>query len=80
MPHDPDATVSVKLKNLNEIASSDDKRQLPQTLRRVRRLREVESLDRGAANVLKDLSKRTNLTPVEEGLLSWIENYYRVTE
>ncbi|MGL4623135.1 hypothetical protein [Chroococcidiopsis sp.] len=75
-----DATLSVKLENLNEIASSDDKRQLPQTLRRVRRLREVESLDRGAANVLKDLSRRTNLTPVEEGLLSWIENYYRVTE
>ncbi|MBD2309903.1 hypothetical protein H6G17_31335 [Chroococcidiopsis sp. FACHB-1243] len=75
-----DATLSVKLENLNEIASSDDKRQLPQTLRRVRRLRAVESLDRGAVNVLKDLSKRTNLTPVEEGLLSWIENYYRVTE
>jgi hypothetical protein len=76
-----DATLSVKLENLNEInSSSDDKRQLPQTLRRVRRLRAVESLDRGAANVLKDISKRTNLTPVEEGLLSWIENYYRVTE
>lgn len=75
-----DATLSVKLENLNEIDPSDDKRQLPQILRRVRRLRAVESLDRGAANVLKDLSKRTNLTPVEEGLLSWIENYYRVTE
>jgi hypothetical protein len=75
-----DAAMTVKLENLNEIASSDDKRQLPQTLRRVRRLRAVESLDRGAVNVLKDLSKRTNLTPVEEGLLSWIENYYRVTE
>ncbi|OWY63642.1 hypothetical protein B7486_51930 [cyanobacterium TDX16] len=68
-----DATLSVKLENLNEIDSSDDKRQLPHTLRRVRRLQEVESLDRGAANVLKDISKRTNLTPVEEGLLSWIE-------
>jgi hypothetical protein len=46
----------------------------------MRRLREIDFLDRGADNVLKDLGQHTDLTPVEEGLLSWLEKYYGVDE
>lgn len=75
-----DATITVKPENLTKIDSPDMKRQLSQTLKRIRQLREVDSLDRGADNVLKDLAKHTALTPLEEGLLSWLENYYEVYE
>lgn len=46
----------------------------------VRQLHEVGFLDRGGYNVLGDVGKHTYLTPVEEGLLSWLEMYYRVDE
>ncbi len=72
-----DVTLTVKPDNLDKIGSPDVKRQLPHTLKRIRRLREVGSLDRGAYNVLEDLGKHTYLTPVEESLLSWLEKYYR---
>jgi hypothetical protein len=72
-----DVTLTVKPDNLDKIGSPDVKRQLPHTLKRIRQLREVGSLDRGAYNVLEDLGKHTYLTPVEESLLSWLEKYYR---
>lgn len=72
-----DATITVKPENLNKIDSPYVKRQLRQTLRRIKQLHEVGSLDRGADNVLKDLIKHIALTPVEEDLLSWLENYYK---
>lgn len=75
-----DANLTVNPGNLDKIDSPDVKRQLPQTLKRIRRLREIGFLDRGAENVLEDVGKHTNLTPVEEGLLSWLEKYYRVDE
>jgi hypothetical protein len=75
-----DATVTVKPDNLDKIDSPCLKRQLPQTLKRIRQLREIDSLDRGADNVLEDLGKHTDLTPVEEGLLTWLEKYYKVDE
>ncbi|OWY66009.1 hypothetical protein B7486_39050 [cyanobacterium TDX16] len=75
-----DATLTMKLDNLDKFDSPDVKQQLPQTLKRIRRLREIDSLDRGADNVLEDLGHHTDLTPVEEGLLSWLEEYYRVDE
>ncbi len=75
-----DATLTVKPNNLDKIDSADVRRQLPWTLKRIRRLRQVGLLDRGADNVLEDLGKHTYLTPVEEGLLSWLEQYYRVEE
>ncbi len=75
-----DATVTVKPDNLDKIDSPCLKRQLPQTLKRIRQLRKIDSLDRGADNVLEDLGKHTDLTPVEEGLLTWLEKYYKVDE
>jgi hypothetical protein len=72
------ATLTVKPENLKKIDSTCAHRQLPQILQRIRRLRELDSLDRGAYNVLEDLGKHTYLTPVEEGLLSWLEKHYRV--
>ena len=75
-----DGTLAVRLENLNKIDSLLACQQLPQILRRTRRLCEVGVLDRGADNVLKDLGKHTSLTPVEAGLLSWLENHYGVDE
>ncbi|WP_250123475.1 hypothetical protein [Chroococcidiopsis sp. CCMEE 29] len=75
-----DATITVKLENLNKINSADDERKLPQILKRIRRLPEVESLEQGAKVFLKDLSKRTNLTSLDEDLLFCLEKRYGVTE
>jgi hypothetical protein len=73
-----DATLTVKPENLKKIDSTCAHQQLPQILQRIRRLREVDFLDRGAYNVLENLGKHTYLTPVEEGLLSWLEKYYGI--
>lgn len=75
-----DTTLTVKPDNLDKIDSPDVKRQLPQTLKRIRQLREIDFLDRGVDNVLENLGKHTDLTPVEEGLLTWLEKYYKVDE
>ncbi len=71
-----DGTILVKPENLKPIDDPDVRRQLPQTLKRIRRLRNIGLLDRGAYNVLEDLGRQTYLTPVEEGLLRWLENHY----
>ena len=73
-----DATLIVESENLKRIDLPNVRQQLSQILQRIRRITKVDSLDRGAANVLKDLVRQTNLTPVEEGLLSWLEKYYGV--
>jgi len=73
-----DTTLTVKPKNLNKIDLFKAQQQLPQILQRIRRLHAVGILDRGSDNVLEDLAKQTDLTPVEEGLLSWLEKYYKV--
>lgn len=73
-----DATILMKPENLKPIDETDVRCQLPQTLKRIRRLRNVGLLDRGAYNVLEGLGRQTYLTPVEEGLLQWLENHYGV--
>lgn len=73
-----DTTLIVKPENLKPIDSPDARRQLPQILKRIRRLRNCGLLDRGAHNVLEDLGRHIYLTPVEEGLLQWLENHYGV--
>lgn len=76
-----DATLSVKPENLHkQVDGLKARQQVPQILQRIRRLREVGFLDRGANNVLEDLGKHTDLTSVEEGLLSWLEKYYQIDE
>lgn len=76
-----DATIVVKLENLNKIASSDDQSQLLQTLKRIRRIRDKgESLEPTVASFLKGISKQTNVSSLEEDILSCIEKHYSVTE
>ena len=75
-----DATLTVKPENLHKIDGLKARQQVSQILQRIRRLREVGFLDRGANNVLEDLGKHTDLTSVEEGLLSWLEKYYQIDE
>ncbi|MBD2309728.1 hypothetical protein H6G17_30380 [Chroococcidiopsis sp. FACHB-1243] len=73
-------TLVVEPNNLANIDSPEVKQQLLEMLFRIRRLREVGSLDRGAENILKDLGQQTNLTVMEKDLLSWLEKYYQVDE
>jgi len=68
----------VKPENLKPIDEPDVRRQLPQILKRIRRLRDCGLLDRCAYTVLESLGRQTYLTPVEEGLLQWLENHYGV--
>jgi hypothetical protein len=73
-----DTTLIVKPENLKPIDEPDVRRQLPQILKRIRRLRDCGLLDRCAYTVLESLGRQTYLTPVEEGLLQWLENHYGV--
>ncbi|MUL39532.1 hypothetical protein [Gloeocapsopsis dulcis] len=73
-----ETTLTVKPENLQPIDEPDARRQLPQTLKRIRRLRNVGLLDRGAYNVLEDLGWQTYLTDIEEKLLSCLEEHYKV--
>jgi len=72
-----DAMLLVKPDNLQPIDDREVRRQLPALLKRIKRLQKRE-LDRGALAVLESLGKQTYLTEVEEGLLSWLENFYGV--
>ncbi len=73
-----DTTFAVKPDNLNPIDLPDIRRQLPETLKRIRQLRECDLLDRCAYTVLESLGRQIYLTEVEEGLLQWLENHYKV--
>jgi hypothetical protein len=74
-----DVTITVKPENLNKIDSPEAHRQLPQILRRIRRVREVPGFrDRAAYMVLEHLGKQTYLTPLEDKLLQVIEREYGV--
>ncbi len=73
-----DGTLPVKPDNLKPIDEPDARRQLPDILLRIKRLRQCGLLDRGANNVLEDLGRQTYLTEVEEKLLSMLENHYGV--
>ncbi|MDM9383521.1 hypothetical protein QUB80_22805 [Chlorogloeopsis sp. ULAP01] len=73
-----DTTLNVKPENLNKIDSPEVHRQLPQIKKRIKRLRDYGILDRCAYTVLESLGRQTYLTPVEEGLLEWLEKYYGV--
>jgi hypothetical protein len=72
-----DGNLTVKPENLKPIDSPDVRRQLPATLKRIKRVRNAGLLDRGAYYVLEGLGRQTYLTEVEDGLLTWLEEYYR---
>jgi hypothetical protein len=70
-----DATLTVKPNNLDKI----DAPNVEQLWQRITRLLEVGSFDPGVVDFLKGLGKHTApLTPVQEGMLSWLENHYEV--
>ncbi|MBO3461566.1 hypothetical protein G7B40_024680 [Aetokthonos hydrillicola Thurmond2011] len=73
-----DNTLLVKPENLNKIDSPEAHDQLPQIKERIWRLRNHGTLDRGAYTVLDSLGRQSYLTPVEFGLLQWLEEYYGV--
>lgn len=75
-----DGTLSVKPENLQPIDEPDARRQLPQILKRIRRLRNVGLLDRAAYNVLEDLGRQTYLTPLEEKFLRLMEHEYGIND
>jgi len=71
-------TLAVKPENLKKIDSPEAQRQLPQILSRIKRLQQVDSLDRGANYVLEGVGRQIYLTEVEEMLLSCLEEHYKV--
>jgi hypothetical protein len=76
-----DATLSVKPDNLDKIDSPDVKRQLPQILKRIRRVRQLPGFrDRVAYTVLEHLGRQTYLTPLEDKVLRLIEQEYGVED
>ena len=75
-----DATILVKPENLQPIDDPDVRRQLPQILNRIRRLRECGLLDRCAYTVLDSLGRQTYLTPLEDKFLKVMEQEYGINE
>ena len=75
-----DGDIAVKPENLNPIDLPDVRHQLPQTLKRIKRLRRVSLLDRGAYYVLEGLGRQIYLTDLEEKLLSFLEQEYRIED
>ena len=75
-----DGELAVKPENLNPIDLPDVRRQLPETLKRIKRLRRVGLLDRGAYYVLEGLGRQIYLTDLEEKLLSFLEQEYRIED
>ena len=75
-----DHTLIVKPENLNKIDSPEAQHQIPLLKERIWRLRDRGILDRGAYTVLESLGQQTYLTPVEDGLLRWMSEYYGVDE
>ena len=74
-----DTSLTVKPENLQPIDSPDARRQLPETLRRIRRLRDCGLLDRCAYTVLESLGRQTYLTSLEEKFLQLMEQEYKIT-
>ncbi len=72
-----DGLLAVKPENLRPVDESDACRQLPQILKRIRRLRDCGLLDRCAYTVLDSLGRQTYLTPLEEKFLKIMEEEYR---
>ncbi|PSB46523.1 hypothetical protein C7B80_13120 [Cyanosarcina cf. burmensis CCALA 770] len=76
-----DTTLTVKPENLDKIDSPEAHRQLPQILRRIRKVREVPGFrDRVSYTMLEHLGRQTYLTPLEDKILRLIEQEYGVEE
>ncbi len=75
-----DTRLIVKPENLKPIDEPDVRRQLPQILKRIRRLRECGLLDRCAYTVLESLGRQTYLTSLEEKMLKLMEQEYGIND
>ncbi len=73
-----DTTLAVKPDNLNPIDLPDVRRQLPETLKRIRRLRECDLLDRCVYTVLESLGRQMYLTDFENKLLTFMEQEHGI--
>ncbi len=73
-----DATLTVKPENLKPIDEPDVRRQLPTTIKRIKRVRNVGLLDRGAYSMLEHLGRQTYLTDFEDKLLNFLETEHGI--
>lgn len=76
--HVHDGNLTVKPENLEPIDSPAECLEVRAIAQRITQLSSCGLLDRGAYVVLESLGRQTYLTNVEEGLLTWLENYYGV--
>ncbi len=74
-----DNTIAVKPDNLDPIDLPDVRRQLPETLKRIRHLRNCGLLDRCAYTVLESLGRQIYLTDFEADLLTFMEQRYGIS-
>lgn len=74
-----DNRIAVKPDNLDPIDLPDVRRQLPETLKRIRHLRNCGLLDRCAYTVLESLGRQIYLTDFEADLLTFMEQRYGIT-
>ncbi len=73
-----DNTLAVKPDNLDPIDLPDVRRQLPETLRRIRRLRRAGLLSRCVYAMLESLGRQTDLDDFEAQLLTFMEERYGI--
>jgi hypothetical protein len=72
-------TLSVKPDNLDPIDLPDVRRQLPETLKRIKHLRNCGLLDRCAYTILESLGRQIYLTDFEADLLTFMEQRYEIS-
>jgi len=73
-----DGELAVKPENLNPIDLPDVRRQLPETLKRIKRLRESGLLSRCAYTILESIGRQIYLDDFEEKLLAFMETEYKI--
>jgi heat shock protein HspQ len=75
-----DATILVKPENLKPIDEPDARRQLPQTLKRIKRLRNVGMFDRCTYAVLEFFGRQMYLSDLEDDLLTFFEQRHGIQD
>jgi hypothetical protein len=73
-----DGEIAVKPDNVNPIDLPDVRRQLPETLKRIKRLRDCGLLDRCVYHFLEGVGRQIYLTDLEADLLTFMEERYGV--
>lgn len=73
-----DAVLTVKPDNLNPLDDAQTHRELPQLLKRIKQLRDCGMLDRVAYTILESLGRQTQLTEMEDKVLTFLEQQYQI--